>query len=206
MSFWWDQGVVSYIASPFTASHEPICLSRSSNMGVIRPSWEGATFNKIFPPQLKEQFIHFTNHKQCTVDSRLPVRSPMRSYRHYGRFFSARIRSQSKPYQRRSIMRSDRQSGLRSIFGGKMASSLSHCGQMIYFQYIVLTILFWERIFILKKKTVTYVFHTCTMRTLQTWSNNPIIMWWRWHQITYCYNDLFFKCSTLKCTIDPLVI
>ena len=36
----------------------------------------------------------------------------MRSDSHYGRFFSTRIRSQSMPYQRRSIMRSDRHSGL----------------------------------------------------------------------------------------------
>ena len=58
----------------------------------------------------------------CTVDSHLPVRSPMRSDRHYGRCFSAWIQSQSKPYQRRSPMRSDHHSNE-------------------YFQYIVMTIL-----------------------------------------------------------------
>ena len=45
----------------------------------------------------------------CTVDSHLPVRSPMRSNHHCGRVFSARIRSQSKPYQTRSPMQSDHQ-------------------------------------------------------------------------------------------------
>ena len=76
-----------------------------------------------------------------TVDTHLPVRSPIRSDHHYGRFFLARIRSQSKPYQRRSPMRSDCHSGLRSIFCGKMASSLSSMRSNEYFQYIVMTIL-----------------------------------------------------------------
>ncbi len=53
VSFWWDHGLVLYIASPLTLSHPPICLSLSSKIGNIRPSWVGPTFNNKLPPQLK---------------------------------------------------------------------------------------------------------------------------------------------------------
>ena len=61
-------------------------------------------------------------------------------------------------------MRSDRHSGLGSIFCGKMASSLSSMRSNEYFQYIVMTTLRGDFYI---EKTVTYVFHTCTLRTLQ---------------------------------------
>ena len=47
-----------------------------------------------------------------------------------------------------------------------MASSLSSLWSNEYFQYIDMTILRGDFYI---KKTVTYVFHTRTMRTLQTW-------------------------------------
>ena len=111
---------------------------------------------------------------RSTVDSHLPVKSPMRSDRHCGRFFSARIRSQSKPYQRRSPMRSDHHSGLLSNFCDKTANLFSSLRSNGYFQYIVMIILLGY--FILK--TVTYVFHTCTMRAYITdMANNFNIIW-----------------------------
>lgn len=39
------------MASPLTASHWPICLRRSSNIGAIRPSCVGPTFISRFPPK-----------------------------------------------------------------------------------------------------------------------------------------------------------
>ena len=81
------------------------------------------------------------NKNEYTEDSHLPVRWPMRSDRHCGQFFSARIRSHSKPYQRRSLMRSDRHYWLRSIFCGKTASSISSLWSNRYFQFIVMIIL-----------------------------------------------------------------
>ena len=62
------------------------------------------------------------------------------------------------------------------IFCGKMTSLLSSLQSndifSIYrYDHSVLRVDFYI------EKTVTYVFHTCTMRTLQTWSNNTIIMW-----------------------------
>ena len=41
------------MASPFTCSHEPICRSRSSKIGSMRPSCVGPTFISMLPPQLK---------------------------------------------------------------------------------------------------------------------------------------------------------
>ena len=40
------------MASPFIFSHSPICLKRSSNMGIILPSLVGPTFSSKLPPQL----------------------------------------------------------------------------------------------------------------------------------------------------------
>ena len=54
----------------------------------------------------------------------------MRSDRHRGRFFSARIRSQSKPYQKRSPMRSDHHPDYGQIFVAKRQIQSRHCGQM----------------------------------------------------------------------------
>ena len=61
-------------------------------------------------------------------------------------------------------MRSDHHSGLRSIFGAKLQVHSRHCGHMSVFNISLGP--FCKGIFILK--TVTYVFHTCTMCTLQT--------------------------------------
>ena len=133
-----------------------------------------------------------TQQTQSTVDSRLPVRSPMRSDRHYGRLFSARIRSQSKPYQRRSPMRSDHHSGLRSNLCGKMASSLSSLRSNEYFQYIVMTIL------------RGYLYNSCTMlgQRRRRWTDfctNAIQMFcvcW-----VYGFTEIYIVASELK---DPI--
>ena len=95
----------------------------------------------------------------------------MRSDRHYGRFFSARIRSRSKPYQRRSPMRSDHHSGLRSHFCGKMASSLSSLRSNEYFQYIVMTILRGD--FCIEKLLPMFSTHVY----ITNMANNFIIIW-----------------------------
>ena len=82
------------------------------------------------------------NKNDYTVDSHLPVRWPTNAVRSSLRsIFSARIRSHSKPYQRRSLMRSDRHYGLRSIFCGKTANSIWSLRSNRYFQYIVMIIL-----------------------------------------------------------------
>ena len=45
------------MASPLTASHWPSCLSRSSKIGMIRPSGVGPTFRITLPPQLWQRYI-----------------------------------------------------------------------------------------------------------------------------------------------------
>ena len=88
----------------------------------------------------------------------------MRSDRHYGRFFSARLRQ--------SHIKGDHQCGQTTIpdyghiFVAKGHFHSRHCGQMsisIYrYGHFERGILYLE--------AVSYVFHTCTkMRTLQTW-------------------------------------
>ena len=62
-------------------------------------------------------------------------------------------------------MRSDHHCGLRSHICGKMASSLSSLRSNEYFYYIIMTILRGD--FYVEK--LSPVFHTYTMRTLQTW-------------------------------------
>ena len=65
-----------------------------------------------------------------TVDSHLPVKSPMRSDRHCARFFSARIRSQSND------IKGDHHCGQTTIpdyghiFVAKRQIQSLHCGQM----------------------------------------------------------------------------
>ena len=102
-----------------------------------------------------------------TVDSHLPVRSLMRSDRHCGRFFSTRIRSQSKPYRRRSPMRSDHHSGLRSKFCGKTANSISSLRSNGSFQYIVMIILIGY--FYIEKLSPMFSTHVQCVRKLLIW-------------------------------------
>jgi hypothetical protein len=45
-------GTVEKMASPFTLSHLPISSKTDENIGAIVPSFVGAMFIKIFPPQL----------------------------------------------------------------------------------------------------------------------------------------------------------
>ena len=69
---------------------------------------------------------------QTTVDSHLPHRQCVQMIITVT-FFPDHIRSQSKLHQRRSPMRSDRHSGLRSSFWSKTASRSNE-----YFQYVTI--------------------------------------------------------------------
>lgn len=63
-SFWALQGLVLYIASPFTFNQSPIWLSRSWNIGEMVPSEAGPTFTSKLPPQLSRK-----THKKSLVMS-----------------------------------------------------------------------------------------------------------------------------------------
>ena len=90
------------------------------------------------------------------------------------RFFSARIRSPSKPYQRRSPMRSDHHSGLRSNFCGKTANSLSSLRSNGYFQYIVMIILRGD--FYIEKLSPMFSTHVHMNTSLNLHSHLPFMI------------------------------
>ena len=63
------QGLVLYIASPFTFNQSPICVSLSWKIGEIVPSEAGPTFISKLPPQL-------TKKRQTYKHSNLQMKSP----------------------------------------------------------------------------------------------------------------------------------